>query len=189
MRGAIRAEPRWGREDDPGQAVERLLDAAGMVFARHGVFTAKVNDVAVEAGCSRGTLYRYFPDGDALRFAFVEREARRIGAEVAGQVRSIVDPGRRLVAAILVSLDAVRGNEVLQAWFDPTAAGRTNRLAMQVEVVSSMLEPLVRDVHGRAGSALATEWVVRVILSLLAHPADPADERRMLERYLLRSLS
>lgn len=189
MSGAIRVEPRWGREDDPSQAVERLLDAAGVVFARRGVFAAKVNDVAAEAGCSRGTLYRYFPDGDALRSAFVEREARRIGAAVADQVRPIVDPGERLVTAILVSLDAVRGDDVLRAWFDPTASGRTNRLAMQVEVVSSMLEPLVRDVHGRAGSTLATEWVVRVILSLLAHPADQADERRMLERYLLRSLS
>lgn len=189
MTTSIDVEQRWGRQDDPTQAVERLLDAAGRVFARDGVYTAKVNDVAAEAGCSRGTLYRYFADGDALRVAFVDREARRIGVAVARRVRSISDPGRRLATAILAALEAVRDDEVLLAWFDPAEAGRTNRLAMQVEVVSSLLEPLVREVHGRAGSALATEWVVRIILSLLAHPTDPVDERRMIERYLLRSLS
>ena len=39
----------------------RLLDATVACIARVGVSKTTLDDVAREAGCSRATLYRYFP--------------------------------------------------------------------------------------------------------------------------------
>src|SRR4051812_44758041 len=59
-------------------ATDRILDAAGKCFAERGVARTSIGDIARAAGCSRPTVYRYFDDRDALRTAFVHREARRL---------------------------------------------------------------------------------------------------------------
>ena len=53
----------------------RLLDAACTCIARVGVAKTTLDDVAREAGCSRATLYRYFPGKQQLLGALVAREA------------------------------------------------------------------------------------------------------------------
>jgi AcrR family transcriptional regulator len=50
---------------DAAENRERLLDAAGRVFAEHGL-EAGVDEVARVAGVGMGTLYRRFPTKDAL---------------------------------------------------------------------------------------------------------------------------
>ncbi len=46
--------------------VGRILDAAASVFARRGFSDARMDDVAEEAGVSKGGLYLHFPSKDAL---------------------------------------------------------------------------------------------------------------------------
>ena len=46
--------------------VGRILDAAASVFARRGFSEARMDDVAEEAGVSKGGLYLHFPSKDAL---------------------------------------------------------------------------------------------------------------------------
>jgi AcrR family transcriptional regulator len=189
----------WTREDDPGQAVRLILDAAGRVFAARGVQAAKMGDVAREAGCSRGTLYRYFPDRDALRRAYVEREARRVGAAVARAVAGIDDARPRLVEAMLAAWRAVVADPELQAWFTPEAAGTAGAVTRAGTVVSGLVEAFMADLlatptgrrHLRAGidPSLATDWLVRVMLSLLSDPPEDEDRARaLLEQFLLPAL-
>ena len=40
----------WGRRDEPDLAVEELLDAAGRLFAEHGIAASSMSDVARAAG-------------------------------------------------------------------------------------------------------------------------------------------
>lgn len=49
-----------------------LLDAADKVFSEHGIHVA-LELVTAQAGVSRATLYRNFPDRDALMSALLER--------------------------------------------------------------------------------------------------------------------
>ena len=91
----------WLAADRRDVAVERILDAAGELFAEHGVGAVAMGDVARAAGCSRATLYRYFADRHELHVAYVHREARRVGALVAADAARFRDPGRRLVALVL----------------------------------------------------------------------------------------
>jgi AcrR family transcriptional regulator len=60
----------------------RILGAALVCFGRFGVSKTTLDDVAREAGCSRATLYRYFPGKRALVQSVVDAEGVRIAAEV-----------------------------------------------------------------------------------------------------------
>lgn len=59
-----------------------MLEAARTIFAEHGR-EARVADVAKHAGVGVGTVYRHFPDRDALLDAVVSESIRK----VAGYVR------------------------------------------------------------------------------------------------------
>lgn len=193
--------PRWGREDDPDDAVRRILDAAGEVFVERGVLGARMGQVADAAGCSRGTLYRYFAERDELRRAYVNREAGRVAQRVAERMQG----GRRrprsaavlLVAAIVLALEEVRGDPVLAAWFLPEAATTAALVAEQADVISAVVEDFLgvlfqlaraddSPVRPTVSAARARPWVVRVIVSFLAQPAD--DEERQLQTFLVPAL-
>lgn len=193
--------PSWGREDEPDAARERLLDAAGRVFADRGVGSATMSEVAAVAGCSRGTLYRYFPDAAALRLGFVEREAARLGAHVAAGFERLDDPGELLVQGCLAAVAEVRADPLLASWFDPAAvglAGETAGRAVTIErLVAGFLDLLFEQAAARGelrpgvDRTLAAEWVVRVVLSLLGRPVPPRGRYRTVtsaERALLRQL-
>ena len=56
----------------------RILDAAGLCFARSGFHQTTMQDVAAEAGMSPGNIYRYFASKDALIAGMTERDRVRI---------------------------------------------------------------------------------------------------------------
>ena len=76
---------RWSRHASEDAAVDKLLDAAGRAFAEVGVGKATMVDVARAAGCSRATLYRYFPNQEALHLAYVHRATLRIARQLADE--------------------------------------------------------------------------------------------------------
>jgi AcrR family transcriptional regulator len=73
---------RAGRED-PTTSREHLLAAAAKVFAERGFEGASVEQIAAEAGLSKGTLYWNFKSKDELFLALLEEHiGRRIEAIV-----------------------------------------------------------------------------------------------------------
>jgi len=60
------------------KSLERLLDAAEEVLKKHGLDGATVPRIAAQAGLSPGSVYRRFPDKDALLRAVVLRYHTRI---------------------------------------------------------------------------------------------------------------
>ena len=73
-------------------AAERILDVAARLFVEHGVARVGMADVAKAAGCSRATLYRYFDSREALRIAYIHREARRLERDLAA---ALLETGSR----------------------------------------------------------------------------------------------
>lgn len=158
---------------------ERILDAAAELFVRHGVNAVGMGEIARVAGCSRATLYRYFEDRHALHLAFVRREARRIGVRVSVETAALRDPSERLTAAVLIAVRLVREVPALLAWFGAADASTTAGLAQSDEVIEGLGLRAVGDPD-------AARWLVRVIVSLLIVPGrDEAEERRMVERYVV----
>lgn len=172
----------WLAEERGRVAAERILDAAAELFLARGVRGTGMGEVARAAGCSRATLYRYFADRRELRLAFVHREARRIGALVAEEVAAIDEPAERLAAAVLAAVRRVREAPALLAWFGAGDAALTAEIAQSSAVIEGLGRSLVGDDH-------AARWLVRVIVSLLTVPGrDDADERALVERYVVPSL-
>ena len=180
----------WLREDQPEQATARILDAAERAFATLGVSAAGMSEIAELAGCSRGTLYRYFPNRHALHLAYVERAARRIGEHVRTETSHVRDPHERLVQGILLSLRAVRENPGTAAWFEAGSAGLAARMSRSHEVARVLRSGVSAAVAAGGGdsdgSRLAARWIVRVIVSFLTDPGeDEAEERALLERFVV----
>ncbi|MCX6398838.1 MAG: helix-turn-helix domain containing protein [Propionibacteriales bacterium] len=164
--------------DRRSPAVERILDAAGGLFAERGVDAVGMSDIAAAAGCSRATLYRYFPDRPALQAAFVQREALRVGALVARDVAALRGGSDRATEAVLSSLRHVRAAPALAAWFSDREAGRTADRALDSEVIQALGLTMAADPE-------AARWLVRSIVSLLTVPGrDAADERATVARFV-----
>ena len=58
------SEPRWRRL--PEERPQQILKAALEVFGEHGLAGARLEDIAKRAGVSKGTIYLYFPNKEAL---------------------------------------------------------------------------------------------------------------------------
>lgn len=168
----------WLSDHRRDLAAETILDAAAELFRARGVAATGMAEVAAAAGCSRATLYRYFENRQALRVAFVHREARRIGAVVAREVDGVADPQARVVDAVLAALRSVRSDPTLAAWFRPEASSIATELAHASDVIAALSASFL-------GDGPEARWLVRVIVSLLTVPgADEAEERALLSRFV-----
>lgn len=188
------SSPRWLRDERAELAADRILDAAGALFAERGVHAVGMSEVAEAAGCSRATLYRYFDGRDALRTAFVHRETRRIGARVLDELAatadsSTADADGQLVVAMESALRMVRSDPTLMAWFTTGDAGATAALAQSSGVIEGLVAGFL-DGEPSPGVRRRAKWVVRMLVSLLIDPEpDPAEEHAMIADLLVPALT
>ena len=96
----------------------RLLESAARGFSTYGYGNVRLDDIARDAGYSRGALYHLFAGKEELAIAVVEWVSRTWTAEVGEPAQAIADPAERLlwmarahaeycrreVAAVLMSL-------------------------------------------------------------------------------------
>ncbi len=75
----------------------QILGGARAVFLRDGFDGASMNDIAREAGVSKGTLYVYFPSKEALFAAYVADDRRRQAEQIVPYA-SAASLGEALVA-------------------------------------------------------------------------------------------
>jgi AcrR family transcriptional regulator len=94
IKSAKRARtPRWKRRPEyrPGQIIEAALE----VFGQKGLANARLDDIASRAGVSKGTIYLYFENKEAL-FREVIRETAIAAIERAEQRPAIGAPTEQL---------------------------------------------------------------------------------------------
>lgn len=169
-------------------AAERILDAAGELFAKKEAATVGMHEIASAAGCSRATLYRYFENRDALYTAFVNRESYRLYREMTDQITAIQDPAQRLIEGMMASLRNVRQSPTLASWFATTQRPIGGEMAEQSQVISALTEAFVISLGSDDPEVVAhrARWLVRVMTSFLVFPGrDEDDERSMLEEFLV----
>lgn len=73
-KNSFRNIPRQSRSQ---QTLDTILDTAAALFAEVGYENATTNAIAERASISIGTLYRYYPDKDAILKALAERYYRQ----------------------------------------------------------------------------------------------------------------
>jgi AcrR family transcriptional regulator len=169
-------------------AADRILDAAGELFAQQEAATVGMHEIASAAGCSRATLYRYFENREALYTAYVHREAYRLYREMTEQINSVVDPRERLIEGMMASMRNVRESPALASWFATTQRPIGAEMAEQSEVIRALTEAFVISLAPDDPEVVAhrARWLVRVMTSLFLFPGhDEADERAMLEEFVV----
>lgn len=72
--------PRWQRR--PGERPRQILEAAFRVFGARGLHQATLDDVAREAGITKGTIYLYFPSKADLFSAMLKARVNAVMPEV-----------------------------------------------------------------------------------------------------------
>jgi AcrR family transcriptional regulator len=169
-------------------AADRILDAAGELFAQKEAATVGMHEIASAAGCSRATLYRYFENRDALYTAYVHRESYRLYREMTEQINSLTDPRERLIEGMLASLRNVRESPALASWFATTQRPIGAEMAEESEVIKALTEAFVISLGPDEPETVAhrARWLVRVMTSLMLFPGhDEADERSMLDEFVV----
>jgi AcrR family transcriptional regulator len=98
------------------QREARILDAAAALIAHYGYDKTTMDDIAREAGVSKGALYLHFKSKDALVETLILRESERVGEGLLARV--MADPnGGSLFKIYSYSLQAVAENPLLRALY------------------------------------------------------------------------
>ncbi|HEX6311825.1 MAG TPA: helix-turn-helix domain-containing protein [Acidimicrobiia bacterium] len=201
---AVRAEAAERSADrrPAGATHDRIVDAAERCIRRWGIRRISMNDVGREAGVSRGSVYRYFADRDALVQAVLERSSERqiqtaepmvrrrrtLAAKVAEAavfIRSHIDDELSLGLRVhpdeaeLATLRLARAEQTLDRW-----------IAFWVPYLEDARER--GEVRADLEVRPAAEWIMRILVSLVTIPSvtvdldDPAQVRRYVERHIVR---
>jgi AcrR family transcriptional regulator len=169
-------------------AADRILDAAGELFASRPVASVGMHEIAEAAGCSRATLYRYFENREALRTAYVNRETNRLNEQITEQLTGVEDPRARLIAGVTSGLRLVRQSPALAAWFAISEAPIGGVIAEESDLVQALTAAFLISLGPDEPGVVArrARWLVRVMTSLLIFPGhDEADERAMIEEFVV----
>lgn len=79
---------------------EATLDAAARLVAERGLAGVTMSEIAEATGIGRATLYKYFPDVDAILFGWHERQVARHLEHLAKVRDGTNDPAQRLPAVL-----------------------------------------------------------------------------------------
>lgn len=149
--------------------VDAILTATAYVLADRGFVRATTNRIAEVAGVNIGTLYRYFPNKDALVGALIDREARATLASVeqalvSGEGQPIESVFRALFRAMVEDqrLDPRVHRELVEQ------VGRSGRVSVLRRLEQDIAERLLAFICARARLASTKDATVDAFLVLHA---------------------
>jgi AcrR family transcriptional regulator len=170
---------RRGTRADARQNLERLIAAAREVLAERG-FAADVTEIAQRAGVGAGTVYRNFPNKDALVMAIAKQMVLETVFEL-NAITSSVDDARECIARVM-QVGFRRLKEYGQ--FVVTLVAGTQPPAFQKvvdqQVLRSFFATLIRRgiQQGHFRPDLDVEYAVAVWFALVA----PSALNRLMDR-------
>lgn len=159
----------------------RVLDAVKVCCERYGVAKVTVDDVVVESGVSRATIYRLFPGGrdvlfDALRVREITEFFDVLTAETDG-VDSFEELVERLV---VVATNQLRADEHLTIMLAAEPGETLTQLTVDglpriIRVATTYLRPLLAPYLDPDHAEPLIELLVRNVLSYFLAPSEHVD--------------
>jgi len=195
---------RWGDQralSDEGEASRLLLSAASRCIEARGDINISMAHVADEAGVTRSTLYRYFPNRVELVTALLLSRAEGF---VAASVAALPDPNsarKSLSAMILHPIERARNSALSIALFAPESQG----LAVSVEMESDAVFEIAMlhygtvlrrwqesgQLHADLEIDTIVRWISALALVLLSSPwrdMTTKERRSFVDAYVARAL-
>ena len=102
--------PKRSRRKDARPS--EIISAALSQFAERGFAATKLDDVAARAGISKGTVYLYFADKEALFEAVVRQELLPIITRFEAMVDSYQGPSADLLRSVAIRFEQVMESEL-----------------------------------------------------------------------------
>lgn len=95
----------------------RILDAAVVIFAQKGFFSARVSDIAKQAGVADGTVYLYFDSKEQILMAAINSAFNSFMERARTELENITSPVEQLRRLAYLHLDTLGGNRDLAVVF------------------------------------------------------------------------
>ncbi len=151
---------------------ERLIGATLACVSRQGVAKITVDDVAREAGMGRATLYRYFPNKQALLEATLNAEVTRISRAINSAGASQPELDDALLAMMSVAASEVSSHEALQYAFANEPEQVLPHLAFEggerfILLAAQAFAPTLARFLPAERVARSSEWCARILLAFL----------------------
>lgn len=175
-----------------------MLDAARQEFERYGIRRTNMDDIARRAGISRSTLYRRFPNKDALVETLVLHDSAAFFATL-DRVAADRDPHSAVVECFTRGVRLVQEMPLVARIIESEpelVLGLTSRTdgAPIVQAAAQVATTLRRSGVTMSDEDLAAvaEILVRIAVSVMLNPQGQLDitdqdaVRRYAERYLAR---
>ncbi len=183
---------------------EATLDAVTALVAQHGLSSVTMSRIAAETGIGRATLYKYFPDLDAVLLAWHERhitahleQLMNVGAQAADPGRRLRDvlgayalmtyrrPSTELAALLHTNPHAIRAQEQLHTFIQDLIRAAAYQRQVRSDVPPPELATYCLHALGAAHeltSKAAVQRLVQVTLDAIqATPQTPTSRRDVAE--------
>ena len=85
-----------------------LIDVARRLFAQNGIDNTTMNDIAVESGKGRRTLYTYFKSKEEVFSAVIEKEMERMSDRLRAVADKDLEPEDKLVQLVYTHLSLIK---------------------------------------------------------------------------------
>lgn len=143
---------------------DELLNAAMTVFAEKGYAASKMDDIAKQAGVSKGTVYLYFQSKDALIEAIIKRAVAPIAEGALPQIAHFEGDPRIPITLLLKAIAQLLG--------DPDKLAIPRLFMREGMNIPAIAEIYRRDVLDLAIPAL-TQLIAKGVASGHLRPVDP----------------
>jgi AcrR family transcriptional regulator len=144
-----RANARLSREEKKAMTRTKLLDAAAIVFARKGFNGASLDDVADEAGLTKGAVYSNFGSKDDLIQTLLEQRLGEPQYTIADQVDATAsreEQAKQAGELFIQMFERNRDMHLLDLEFmahmarNPDLAGRRDSYLRRVDAMAASME-------------------------------------------------
>jgi AcrR family transcriptional regulator len=176
------------------EAISRILSAVDEEVAEHGA-AIRLADVARRIGVTRQTVYRYFPNADALLMASAMRAVNGFIDQVAAHVGDYNDPVAAVIESVSFGVENLSGDPQLENLLtrreeDDTPISLTSDTAISFCLSVFHRLDIDWELHGfdAIGLRELAEITLRTVQSLLTDPGESARDGLALRRFVARWL-
>lgn len=176
------------------EAISRIISAVDEEIAEHGA-AIRIADVARRLGVTRQTVYRYFPNADALLIASAMRAVNGFIDQVADHASGLNDPVTAVVESISFGIENLAGDPQLENVLTRRDGGEAVASLTSDTAITFCLSVFHRlDVdwkrHGFDTVALRelAEMTLRTVQSMLTDPGQQGRDGIALRSFIARWL-
>ncbi|MFV8049792.1 TetR/AcrR family transcriptional regulator [Mycobacterium sp. 48b] len=176
------------------EAISRILTAVDEEIAERGA-AIRLADVARRLGVTRQTVYRYFPNADALLIASAMRAVNGFIDQLADHVGGLNDPVTALVESVAFGVEGLSGDPQLERLLTQRDDGEAVVSLTSDTALAFCLSVFHRldvdwQLHGFDAAALRelAEMTLRTVQSMLTDPGQVPRKGVALRRFVARWL-